>query len=484
MLTNRVHTFIQTHALIAPNDSVIIAVSGGADSLSLLHILTTLRDSLAIQLHVAHFDHQLRGADSTADARFVEDTARVWGIPVTLQSHDVAAYAQEQRQNLHQAARELRYRFLAQLATSVGAQAVAVAHTANDQAETVLMSLLRGAGPNGLRGMRPNTPWAEWSGVAHTHPNEAPRLIRPLLDIQRAEIETYCAEQHLVARHDHTNEDLRYTRNRIRHALLPQLIEYNPHIVAALNRTAAICAEDFAFLQDALAATWPTLTTSTEDGTTFRGAIWRSIHPALQREALRKAHALLAPDDTLSWEHVEQARTLVTQGVGKQLELPSKVTLTVRYDGDFTVGATTEEGPQLDAILLELPESGSVTLDAGWKLEVEPNVIAARPAHRWEVYLNPDSIQGPLVARRRRPGDRMRPAGARGSKRLQDLFVDAKVPRGLRNRWPIIATDQDIVWVTGVRAAEGFVAPPGTPQAIRISLIQTNVDNVGKLFRF
>jgi tRNA(Ile)-lysidine synthase len=100
------------------------------------------------------------------------------------------------------------------------------------------------------------------------------------------------------------------------------------------------------------------------------------------------------------------------------------------------------------------------------------------------VYLNPDSIQGPLVARRRRPGDRMRPAGARGSKRLQDLFVDAKVPRGLRNRWPIIATDQDIVWVTGVRAAEGFVAPPGTSQAIRISLIQTNVDNVGKLFRF
>jgi tRNA(Ile)-lysidine synthetase-like protein len=476
MLVRRVQTFVHTHRLIDPGDLVIVAVSGGADSLGLLHILAALRDSLAIQLHIAHFDHQLRGAESTADARFVEETARGWAIPVTNQSHDVATYAKEQRQNLHQAARALRYRFLAQLAASIGAQAVAVAHTANDQAETVLMHLLRGAGPAGLRGMRPSTPWADWADeAAHAHHAEAPRLIRPLLEIQRADIETYCAEQHLIARHDHTNEDRRYTRNRIRHELLPQLIEYNPHIVPALSRTAAICADDFAFLQASLAAIWPTLTESTAEGTTFRGAAWRATYPALQREALRKAHALLAPDELLTWEHVEQARTLVTQGVGKRLELPGNVTLTVGYDGDFTVGAINEDGPQLDAVSVELPRSGSISLAAGWRLAVEPGVVAAQPANRWEVYINPDSVQQPLVVRRRRPGDRIRPTGAPGSKRIQDLFVDAKVPRRLRDRWPIIATEYAIVWAPGLRAAAGFVAPPGTQRAIRIYLSQTYV---------
>src|SRR6266545_2156816 len=268
-LAAEVRAFITAQRMIDAGAPVVVAVSGGPDSLCLLHILATLRDDLGIALHVAHLDHMIRGAESETEARFVADLARSWGLPATVEAVDVPV--------------------LAQVARSAGAQAVAVAHHADDQAETVLMHLLRGAGPEGLGGMRPVVPWHEWAPDKETRrPGDkvsdscslspgllvSPSLIRPLLQVTRADIESYCTEHGLAPRRDPTNLDLDATRNRIRHELLPRLIEYNPHIVEALGRTAAICADEQAFVSAALDAAWPELARERDGADDFDGAAW------------------------------------------------------------------------------------------------------------------------------------------------------------------------------------------------------------------
>jgi len=492
-LIAEVRTYITAQRLIGPGAPVVVAVSGGPDSLCLLHVLNHLCQDLDFTLHAAHLDHQIRGEESAAEARFVAGLARDWGLSATVAASDVLALARAQRLNLHAAARVARYTFLAQVAQSIGAQAVAVAHHANDQAETVLLHLLRGAGAEGLRGMRPAVAWDEWTttedggrkiedGGLQTpssilyplssifHPA---RLIRPLLMIAREEIESYCAEHHLEPRRDSSNFDLAATRNRLRHDLLPRLIEYNPHIIAALGRTAAICAEEQDFLRAALDAAWPSLACVRAHGIDIDGAAWRELHPALQRAALRRTHALLAPDATLGLEHVEHARALVGRGVGRRAELPGGVALTVGYGGAFTLGAPPPvAAPQLAEPAMELPEAGRVELGGGWLLEMAR--LAGPPpaaASAWEVFLDAASVAAPLVVRRRRPGDRL--ALSHGSRRLQDLFVDAKVLHALRANWPIVATPADVVWVAGLRAAAGVSATESSERLIRIRIYHT-----------
>ena len=472
-----VRAMIAAQQMITAGPPLVVAVSGGPDSLCLLHVLRALQAELAVPLHVAHLDHMLRGAESAAEARRVAELAHAWGLPATLAATDVAALAARRGLNVHAAGRVARYELLARVARAVGAQAVATAHHADDQAETVLLHLLRGAGPEGLRGMRPVLDWREWAGdearwppappaasTAGHHESSAgsaprrlaaaPSLIRPLLASSRAEIERYCTAHGLVPQHDPSNHDLSATRNRIRHELIPHLIDYNPHIVAALGRTARICAEQHEFLEAALDAAWPGLVQQQAGSIAVDGAAWRSLHPALQRAALRRAFTQLAGSNgaTLTLEHVEQARALVGRGVGRRLELPGGVALTVGYGG-FTLGAPiAPAAPQLAAELLPLPERGHVELGGGWCLSITPGAVAST-AGRWALALDAERLAGPLVLRRRRAGERLQLEPGAGSRRMQDIFVDAKVPRELRAAWPIVATADAPLWVVGVRAA-------------------------------
>jgi tRNA(Ile)-lysidine synthetase-like protein len=430
----------------------------------------------------------IRGAQSAGEALFVADLARAWGLPCTVEAADVSALARAQRANLHAAARAARYSFLARVAQSSGAQAVAVAHHAGDQAETVLLHLLRGAGPEGLSAMRPVAPWADWGQGKETRrqgdssqtplsPSPllpfSPSLIRPLLSTTREAIERYCAEHGLQPQRDPSNFDLGATRNRIRHDLLPRLIEYNPHIIAALGRTAQICAEEHAFVLAALDQAWPQLAHERAGAVDVDGPAWRALPVALQRTAIRRAHAqVLAGDATLGLEHVEHARELIERGVGGRMLLPGDVALVVGYAGAWTIGAASAPGgPQLIGDAVDLPQQGRVSIGDGWVIEVTAVAPPApRPADAWEIYLDGAASNASWMARRRRPGERLRPAGGRGSRRLQDLFVDARVPQALRDAWPIIATPAAIVWVPGVRAAEGLLATPQSEAIIRIRI--------------
>ena len=474
------------HRMVKPGDTVVVAVSGGPDSLCLLHILRDLAGELEITLHVAHLDHMLRGAESAAEAAFVTATAHAWGLAATVAARDVRALAASARTNLHEAARTARYEFLSGVAQARGACAVAIAHNADDQAETVLMHLLRGAGPAGLRGMRPVVLWHEWAGIENvelriekTRLQDATnsQLIRPLLLVPRAAIEAYCAAHGLQPRRDPTNQDRSATRNRIRHELLPQLIEYNPHIVEALGRTAAICADEHDLAQQALAGVWPALACERPGAVDFVGGAWRSLHPALQRAALRRAYALLGGRDTLDLAHVEAARAIVAAGVGGRAELPGGIALHVGYGGAFTIGAARElDAPQLDGDAVELPIPGRAALARGWAIEA---VVYAVPAPEEGAIitvaaqvadLDADTIEGPLVVRRRRPGDRYRPVGGRGSRRLQDMFVDAKIPRAARATWPVVAAGEAIAWAPGLRPAAEFAAGPATRRILRLRI--------------
>jgi bifunctional protein TilS/HprT len=471
------------HQMIEPGDTVVVAVSGGPDSLCLLHVLSALADGLGMALHVAHLDHMLRGAESSADAAFVAATARAWKLPSTVVARDVRAVAQATRGNLHQAGRLARYEFLASVAQACGARAVAVAHNADDQAETVLMHLLRGAGPAGLRGMRPVIPWEDWglgvegrglgADLERPTPNPAPLLVRPLLQVPRVAIEAYCAAHGLQPRRDPTNQDRSATRNRIRHELLPLLIEYNPHIVEALGRTARICDDEHDLAQQALSAAWPTLTHSRPRAIDFDGGAWRELHPALQRAALRRAYALLGGRDTLDLAHIEAALAAIVQGVGRRVELPGSISLEVSYAGAFTVGVAREpDAPQLTGDEIELAVPGRASLARGWMIEADicPS-RAMRDTASWGVELDADTILGRLLVRRRRPGDRYYPAGGRGSRRLQDMFVDAKIPRALRAAWPIVVTGETIVWAPGLRPAEQFAANSAARRILRLRII-------------
>jgi tRNA(Ile)-lysidine synthase len=457
-LLTHTRTFLAHQRLFAPTTRLLVAVSGGPDSLALFHLLVQLRDQGGPQLHVAHLDHGFRGAQSAADAAFVAEHAAQWATPITHERQDVPSLAQAWRLSPQAAARRARYAFLSRVAVTVHAQAVATAHHADDQAETVLLHLLHGAGPAGLRGMRPLTPWNEWATAAAAHPPPAePPLIRPLLDVPRADLVAYCRAAGLTPRDDPSNNAPYYARSLVRTDLLPALQALNPQAVAALGRTATICADDYAFLQHSLDALWPTLAQTHAGWIAFQRSTWDGLHVALQRYALRRAAAQLGRTE-LSFDQVEAARTCLAADPGRSIDLGPDIRLETEYTR-FIIRLHTItppiDAPQLAAELVHL-NPGRTPLGNGWFGIVQPEA-PEHPSPWWiGLHLNADAH---LALRRRRPSDRLRPVGGPGSRKLQDLFVDLKIPRAHRPAWPILLVNDQIAWVAGLRTDAHFAVP-------------------------
>jgi tRNA(Ile)-lysidine synthase len=322
-LAEAVHRFIVRNNLVCPKETVVVGVSGGADSVCLLHILVGLREKLDISVHAAHLNHMLRGAESDGDARYVSRLAKRLGVPVTIESRDVRAYQSGHRLSLEDAARQVRYRFFARLAGKAGASRVAVGHTSDDQAETILMHLVRGAGPTGLLGMRPLSLWTS-PGLAGL------TVIRPLLAVSREETHSYCRQRRLSPRADSSNLSLSPFRNRVRQELLPLLRGYNPRIGDALIRTSDTLAAEKAFLEEYVSGMWAEVA-SEEDGTIVlnRDAVV-ALHPAVQRHLLRRVtREVLGDLEDIEWKHIEQMRDGLMLRKGKRVILPRKLTLTV-----------------------------------------------------------------------------------------------------------------------------------------------------------
>jgi tRNA(Ile)-lysidine synthase len=445
----------ETRPFLPPASKLLIAVSGGADSLALFHVLHAIFPPES--LVVAHLNHGWR-AEAADEADFVRETAVARNIPCYIEETDVVDLARTAGLSLEEAGRNARYDFLARLAKQVGAKVIAVGHHADDQAETVLMHLLRGSGLAGLRGMLPVTPLP---GAADLW------LLRPFLTTTRAEIEQYCREYNLHPVNDPSNQDTTYFRNRLRHELLPYLADYNPQIVNRLRHLAAVTAADYGLLEALTQVRWEEIVReSGPDWVELDKAAWQNLPLSLRRSTLRQAVRFLRSElRDVGFQPIEQARLVAETGAtGRQSTVPGGLMLTVGYDR-LTIAADKAVFPLYlpqvtaeTAVLLPIPSPiplpipGRIELANGWVLTAD-----FLEAFDWvQVTENPDpwqafvAVERPLFIRTRQPGERMQPLGMGGqSGKLKEIMIGRKIPARLRKQWPLVVTAAHPVWLVG-----------------------------------
>jgi len=489
-LLQAVRDTIERHGLLEPGDSLVVGVSGGVDSLCLLHLLARLRPEFDLALRVAHLNHQLRGEQATADAEFVRRTAVEWGVPVTVSSADVATLAHERGVGVEEAARQARYAFLACLAGDTGAGAVAVGHNADDQAETVVMHLLRGAGPAGLRGMSPRLALA---GLAPDLPSAAHvTLIRPLLEARRPAIEAYCREHRLQPRFDHSNLDTTLFRNRLRHEVLPALEAVAPGVGGRLRQLAELVTADYALVERLLDEEWNALLVSeSERAVTLDLAAWRALPLSLRRLALRRAVHLLRPRlRDLGYRHIEDARLVAERGqTGAEATLPGRLRLLVSYGHLLVADEGFTPPPPPDWAMLGAdapitltvagPRSTVALPGTRWEVRIrllpaddERRAMALANQDRWRAFLDADAAGPALHLRPRRPGERFQPLGMGGSScSVADFMINSRIPAAWRDRVPILARPEHLLWIAGWRPDERARITGQTRQILEVSFL-------------
>ena len=492
--------FIQRYSLIPDEEVVVVGVSGGADSVCLLHVLAKWRKGLGIKLHVAHLNHQLRGVESEADAEYVSNLAGSLGIPITIDRQDVAAYRIERNCSIEEAARDLRYAFLARVAREIGANRIAVGHTRDDQVETILMHILRGTGITGLCGLAPCSPMAyESQGMslrASPLSLRAKRsnllVIRPLLDITREETTSYCQEHQLVPRIDSSNLSLSFFRNRLRLQLLPLLRQYNPSVDQALLRLADIAKEDSALIEQQASGLWDEVARQENNTIYLDKKQIASLPIALQRHLLRAAVTRLVGDTRdIEASHIEAARSLLNKPASKRISLPHGLICHGGYD-ELVIASTAKQSQLPPCPFPPLPGEFPLkvpgkTVSPGWK--VIASIVrerSASPLSRGALGTSEGNCQSNLVAhfdlhktgtelfvRQRRPGDRFQPLGMSMPKKLYEFMVDAKIPRSWRGHIPIACSPQQIIWVVGWRIDDRVKTTEASKEIIRLEFIKS-----------
>ena len=490
-LEQRVVETIRDARLLAPGDRVGLAVSGGADSVALLRLFESLRERLAITLVVVHFDHGLRGAESEADARFVAELASAHGLALILEREDVAAAAAAHKWNLEDAARRLRYAFFERLVAEGRATHIAVAHTADDQAETVLAHILRGTGPAGLAGIYP----------------VAGSVVRPLLGERREGLRKYLRDLGQSWREDATNLDLRRLRARIRQRLLPLLeSDFSPHAVPHLARLARLAREEEQFWTALVEDRFRVLVQASEGQLAIRirdllaplalspGAPSGEAAPegeasaplrALTERLIRRLYEGVRGDRRgLSARHVEQVIRLASISTGsRRVELPNGIIIERTFDDLIFSGASpggrasrsgaTDGQPGSYQYVVSLPAAGAATvsvpeLGSRFRLKVIDWSIVARDTKRELVALDADLLGAPLILRNWRPGDAYRPLGRRHALKLKEMFLARHIPSRQRGSWPVLESGGRVAWVRGMAPAEEFRTRKGTRTGVVI----------------
>jgi tRNA(Ile)-lysidine synthase len=441
------------YGLLRRDGRVVVALSGGADSVALLFALREIGASEGFQVvGAAHLNHQLRGSDADGDEEFCLRLAAELDVPLHVERRDVAALARAIGVSVEQAAHDARHEFYVRAASDFDADAVAVAHTTNDQAETFLLRLLRGAGPRGLSGMHPR------SGI----------VVRPFLESSRAEIRSFLAASRIAFREDATNDDRTIPRNLIRHELLPFLeTRFSPRIVDILNREAAIAREDAAYLESAASAVAERLIVHAANTVEIAIDDLVAQPPAIARRVIRRAQQIASGGRFVGFDDVEAVLLFAVSNVTGPVDLPGhrvnrrgrRLVLT-KSSGRRAPDAPIEFSYELDIPgRVHVPEaacaiSADVRAVPSGQSATRLWALAGRSD---EVVLEGDRLTRPLAVRNRRPGDRFRPLGLAGRKKLQDLFVDAKVERAIRDTIPVIVDSAGrIVWVAGHAPADEF----------------------------
>jgi tRNA(Ile)-lysidine synthase len=436
---------------------VIVAFSGGVDSTALIHVLNSLKGKLNIKLYAAHLNHKIRKRDGGLDAAFARKTAKKLRIPCIVEEFDVPSFAKQNRLNLEDAARRVRYEFLERAAAKVGADRIALAHNADDNIETLLMRLIRGTGMKGMEGIPP----------------VRDKIIRPMIGLFRVEIERYLRSKKITPRIDRSNFETKYLRNRIRRDLIPKLVSYNSNIKELLLQTisSASVIQGFVELKAREALKGMVLLKSAGE---IRLDIKKLLDtdPALKGEVLRLAIEHVKKDLVdISFVHIED---ILGQLRKKRAEIDLPGIYAHVNRGALSIANTRPAKAKDHPFMHKLEIPGEVR-DEGEGFIVEADVLPSvaasdlRAKDPYQAYLDYDKISKPLIVRNRRAGDVFSPFGLKGRKKLQDIFVDEKVDIDKRESIPIIEDGKRIVWVVGYRMSEDAKVTPGTKKVVKLS---------------
>jgi tRNA(Ile)-lysidine synthase len=458
-------TSFLNETLLSLGDRLLVALSGGPDSLSLLHALVGHPE---LEVGAIHVHHGMRGAEADSDVEYLKSLCEGWGVPLAVEYADVPALAAERRMSAEEAGRDARYAAFAKVATEQGWGKVATAHNADDQAETVLMRLLRGTGTDGLAGIPERRSLAR--GV---------EVVRPLLRTPRSAIEAYCREHGLKPLQDATNLDVRYRRSQVRYQVLPLLEEYSPSVRDHLRRLAAQAREE-RDLMDGLAErvlvqaarveqddAWPWLPAG--ERVVIRVSRLLEAGDVLARRALRMALRGASPGVEVDAELLARLLRLM-RAISGAIELPGCSYRAVRLGGDLVILRAAPD--PLEGEVVPLALRGSTVLP-GWGAVIEAASVGRPqdlrvPAE--QALLDRGALHPPLRVRSPRRGDRFHPLNAPGTKLLSDLFVDRKIARDARASWPVVEDEDGIVWVPGLMIAHRARVSEGTRECLHLRI--------------
>jgi len=454
--------------------AVVVAVSGGADSLCLLHVLHNITPGLGCTLHVAHLNHMLRGDEAEDDALFVRLQCEALGLPCTVECRNVETYRALHKCSLEEAARVLRYEFLAKVARTVGATTVATGHTRDDLVETVFLHMLRGTGTHGLRGL----------DMVASLPCQSPlepeplTVVRPLLDVSREETEEYCRGLGVIPRVDSSNASTAFLRNRVRAELLPLARELNPRFDDALVRLAQAAGDDDEFISEMARLLWRRIATASADEVRIDAGAFESAAPSLQHRLVVQAVRYLVGDvRDLSAKQVRSVQALASAGQRARVEtVGGLVWRRTAHDLVVSEGGAARghvrPGLPDGCVALEVPGETKVP---GWDVKASTGDAAScADTGRFVACLNADRIGSQLCVRKRRQGDRFQPLGMEAEKKLQDFMVDEKVPLEMRDYVPLVCAGERIAWVVGWRVAEWCRVGPDTRTVLRLDFRPTS----------
>ena len=473
----KIRRTIHTHGLFEAGERVLAAVSGGADSVCLLHALLSLAPEFNLHLGVAHLHHGLRGKAADQDAGFVADLARRWQLPVFMGAADIRALKRRHGLCLEEAARQARYDFLSQIADQHHFYKIATGHQQDDNAELTLMFLIRGSGARGAGGIPP------------VREN---RILRPLIDLEREEIHGYLKANDLKWVQDATNQDRIFLRNRVRRELLPTLAQdYNPRIRDALARFARVTRAEDDWLES---LTGPLLATAclTRSATSLELSVaaLAAFHPAARRRVLRRSLEMVKGNlRRIAYHHIEAALALASGSTRYgSLDLPDRIRI-LRYPDRLVVSLVQQPLRVLKPGLLPAPaeefrypipaptsETVSLTLpEIRGRLEFRRislhKVPATRNAGQFVAFFDMDVLTFPLTVRNLRPGDRFTPFGMTGRQKIHRFFSNQKIARESKRRYPLVLSGDKIIWVAGLRMDQSARLTPATRRVLRGELL-------------
>ncbi|MEA3492966.1 MAG: tRNA lysidine(34) synthetase TilS [Candidatus Margulisiibacteriota bacterium] len=447
---------IKEYELLAPGDRVLIAVSGGVDSTALLNLLHSIKEEFDLDLHVAHLNHMLRRGDAELDLKFVQELSSRLGIPVTAEACDVQAMANQEKKGLEAAARVARYNFFERVAKQIGADKIAVGHTADDNVETFLMRMLRGAGLKGLCGITP----------------KRGKIIRPMIKNWRKEIEEYVGSIKLVPRRDYTNYESKYLRNRVRMKLVPQLRLYNLNIKEIILQTILLLTEDSDYLEKKADEYLKEMIVSTDENELKLELLkLKGLEGAIQGRVVRCAIEKIKGDlIDVSFVHIKDIGDKLNDTESWELHLPGGIFAS----GSQGVLTISGEKPVLSGggsfcYLLTIP--GSVNIcELGKQINAEIVKDTDLSNSKNMIYVDYAVLGKKITIRNRSDGDKFNPLGMTGTKKVQDLFVDNKIPADQRDLVPILESGGKIIWIAGLQMDERAKVTPKTKEIVKLEI--------------